>query len=88
LGFFNHSRCGKRILDEEPVKLGKSREGDDGMRTKRDGAVVFVRLDELVGELENDYDVLLETYYEGFCLTQPGASSKSCRKRSNTVCHV
>ena len=57
--------------NEEPVKFGKTREGDDGMRTERDGAIVFTRFDEFVDEFEDDDEVLLETNYEGFCLTQP-----------------
>lgn len=55
--------------NEERVKLGKTREGDDGMRAERDGAVVFARLDEFVGEFEKDDEVLLETDYQGFRFT-------------------
>jgi hypothetical protein len=56
------------VPDEEFVKFGKAGEGDDRMRTERDGAVVFTRLNEFVDESEEYNEVLLETNYEGFCL--------------------
>jgi hypothetical protein len=56
------------VSDEEFVKFGKTHEGDDGMRTERDSAVVFARLNEFVDESEEYNEVLLETNYEGFCL--------------------
>ena len=54
--------------DEDFVKFGKTSEGDDGMRTERDSAVVFTRLSEFVDESEEYDKVLLETDDEGFCL--------------------
>jgi len=68
LCFLRHSWCGQWVPNEKPVKLGKTRKGDDGMRTKRDGAIVFTRLGEFVSEFEDDNDVLLEADYKGFCL--------------------
>lgn len=39
------------------------------MGTEREGAVVFAGLDEFIDEFEDDDEVLLETDYQGFCLT-------------------
>lgn len=54
---------------EEFVKLGETREGEDGLGAERDGAIVFARLHEFVDEPEDDDEVLLETNYEGLCLS-------------------
>ena len=55
--------------DEESVKLRKTREGDNGMRTEQDGAVVFARPTKFVGESEDDDKALLKADNKGFCST-------------------
>lgn len=54
--------------NEEIVKLRKAREGNNGMGTKGNGAVVFISLGEFVGKFEDDEKMLLETDYEDLCL--------------------
>ena len=54
--------------NEESVKLGKTREGNNGVGTERNDAFVFISLGEFVGEFEDDEKVLLETDYEDLCL--------------------